>query len=325
MKTFEIIKYSKEHFDIWNNFVAKSKNGTFLFHRDFMDYHQDRFDDYSLLIFKKEKLIAIFPANKSGEILYSHQGLSYGGLVFTKNARFEEELEAFKAVLGFIKSNGFLSLNIKILPKIYHSYPSDAIDYFLFLLDAKLVKRDVSSTIEYGNRLRIQSNRLEGKKKAEKLNLNICEEQNFKAFWDEILIPNLEERYQTKPVHSLSEIEMLNSSFPKNIRQFNVYENNKIVAGTTIFETDCVVHVQYISANNNRQKLGSLDFLFEHLINTVFKHKKYFDFGISNENQGQNINQGLLSWKEGFGARSIVYDCYEIDLSQSYHLKSVLI
>ena len=97
MKTFEIIKYSKEHFDIWNNFVAKSKNGTFLFHRDFMDYHQDRFDDYSLLIFKKEKLIAIFPANKIDKILYSHQGLSYGGLVFKKNTKFEEELESFKA------------------------------------------------------------------------------------------------------------------------------------------------------------------------------------------------------------------------------------
>ena len=290
-----------------------------------MDYHQDRFDDYSLLIFKKEKLIAVFPANKIDEILYSHQGLSYGGLVFTKATRFEEELESFKAVLEFIKSNGFLSLNIKILPKIYHSYPSDAIDYFLFLLKAKLVKRDVGSTLEYSNRLKIQSNRLEGKKKAEKLNLKICEERNFKRFWNEILIPNLEQRYQTKPVHSLSEIEKLNSNFPKNIRQFNVYENNKIVAGTTIFEADCVAHVQYISADNNRQQLGSLDFLFEHLINIVFKHKKYFDFGVSNINQGININKGLLYWKEGFGARSIAHDIYEIDLAQSYNLNSVLI
>ena len=64
--------------------MATAKNSTFLFHRDFMDYHQDRFDDYSLLIFKKEKLIAVFPANKIDEILYSHQGLSYGGLVFYK-------------------------------------------------------------------------------------------------------------------------------------------------------------------------------------------------------------------------------------------------
>ena len=290
-----------------------------------MDYHQDRFDDYSLLIFKKEKLIAVFPANKIDEILYSHQGLSYGGLVFTKNTRFEEELESFKAILDFIKSNGFLSLNIKIIPKIYHSYPSDAIDYFLFLLKANLVKRDVSTAIEYSNRLKIQSNRLEGKKKAEKLGLIIYEEQSFNRFWDEILIPNLEERYLTKPVHSLREIELLNSNFPKNIRQFNVYKGNQIVAGTTIFETEYVAHVQYISANKNRQQLGSLDFLFEHLINLVFKHKKYFDFGISNVNQGNNLNQGLLYWKEGFGARSIVYDLYEIDLTGSYNLNSVLL
>ena len=174
-----------------------------------MDYHQDRFDDYSLLIFKKEKLIAVFPANKSGEILYSHQGLSYGGLVFKKNSRFAQELESFKALLNYIKLKGFITLNIKLIPKIYNSYPSDTIDYLLFLLDAKLYRRDVSSAIFNPEKLNIQSNRLQGKKKGEKQGLEIKEEIGFDKLWNNILIPNLERKHQVKPVHSLEEISLL--------------------------------------------------------------------------------------------------------------------
>ena len=145
------------------------------------------------------------------------------------------------------------------------------------------------------------------------------------SFWNEILIPNLSEKHQAKPVHSLDEIQYLHSKFPKNIRQFNVYQNDKIVSGTTIFETNLVAHSQYISGNSDKNELGSLDFLHDYLISNVFKDKKYFDFGISNENQGQNINQGLLFWKEGFGARTIVQNFYEIETKNYPLLESVLI
>ena len=290
-----------------------------------MDYHQDRFDDASLLIYKNEKLIAVFPANKVESIIHSHQGLSYGGLILQKKASFNDAFETFKAIISFYKSEKFQTLNIKLIPEVYQKLPSNEIDYFLFLIDAKLTRRDVSSTIEYTQKLKIQSNRLEGKKKAIKNDLIISEDQNFKVFWNQILVPNLKEKYQAKPVHSLNEIELLHSKFKENIKQFNVYKNNEIVAGATIFETENVAHVQYISANNDKQQLGSLDFLFEHLINSVYKEKKYFDFGISNENQGQNINQGLLFWKEGFGARTTKQDFYTIDLQNVKDLNAVFI
>lgn len=306
-------------------FVSNAKNATFLFHRDFMDYHQDRFEDNSLLIFKNESLIAVLPANKENDVLHSHKGLSYGGLVFQKKISFKDSLESFKALLNYAKSEGFKTISIKLLPKMYHDYPSDEMDYFLFLVNAKLFRRDMSSAIQNINSLNIKSNRIEGKKKAQKQGLIIKEKTCFEGFWNTILIPNLQERHQAKPVHSLEEITLLHSRFPKNIRQFNVYKNDEVVAGATIFETKHVAHVQYISANKDKQQLGSLDFLFEYLINSVYKERKYFDFGISNENQGHNINQGLLFWKEGFGARSIVHDFYEIDVADTSKLDSVFI
>ena len=86
-----------------------------------------------------------------------------------------------------------------------------------------------------------------------------------------------------------------------------------------------MTHAQYISANADKQTLGSLDFLFEYLIKTRFKDKKYFDFGTSNENSGENVNRGLQYWKECFGARSIVHQTYEVDTANFLKLKDVFI
>ena len=325
MDGFKIIEYTPAFKNLWNGFVANSKNATFLFHRDFMDYHKDRFNDNSLLVFQDENLVAILPANKIETILYSHQGLSYGGLILHKNVQFNVVLKSLRALLKYCLENTIKTINLKLLPKIYHLQPSDEIDYLLFKLNAKITRRDLSVAIKNDVKISINSaNRKRGLKKAIKNNLIIKEESVFVDFWNEILVPNLSLSYNTSPVHSLEEISKLKQNFQKNIRQFNAYKEDEIVAGVTVFETHNVAHTQYISANHKKQELGSLDFLFDHLINKIFIEKPYFNFGISNENQGQNINYGLMKWKESFGGRSIVHDFYKIE-TKNYHLLDSII
>lgn len=305
--------------------MLSSKNATFLFNRQFMDYHQDRYDDHSYVVFKADKIFALFPANKSGNNLISHQGLSYGGFLLQKDAKFEDILSAFQELLKQINADGFSEVTVKVIPKIYNCLPSDELDYLLFKLNATLMRRDVSSVIETSNSLIVSSsNRKRGLKRAKNNSLEVRESTDFESFWNLILIPNLKSQHNTKPVHSVQEIELLHKNFPQNIRQFNVYSKNKIVAGVTIFESENVAHVQYISANEKKQELGSLDILFDYLISSVYKQKKYFDFGISNENNGQQVNLGLLSWKESFGARSIVHDFYSIDPKEYHKLNTTL-
>ena len=305
--------------------MKEAKNATFLFQRDFMDYHSDRFTDHSLLIYKGEKLVAVLPANISGSELHSHQGLSYGGVVLGKQATFEETLHIFKSLLTFLKSEGFTVLKLKLLPKIYHQMPSDEIDYLLFLVKASLIRKDFTSCVFNENSLKIaSSNRLRGIKKGVKNELKVSEEVNFKPFWSKVLEPNLKQVHNQKPVHSLEEIELLQSRFPKNIKQFNVYKNDEIVAGATIFETVTVAHAQYISANEEGRQTGGLDFLFNHLLQH-YSNKNYFDFGISNEAQGMKVNKGLLHWKETFGGRSIVHDFYEIKTENHKLLNDIFI
>lgn len=318
-------KYSLEDKTSWNNFVKSAKNATFLFQRDFMDYHSHRFEDYSLLVYKDEKLVAVLPANISGSELHSHQGLSYGGLVLAEKTTFEETFQIIKSLLSFLKQEDVEVLKLKLLPKIYHIMPSDEIDYLLFLLKAKLIRRDITSCVLNENVLRINSsNRLRGIKKGEKNELQVREGGKFKAFWNEVLEPNLKQIHNQKPVHSLEEITLLQSRFPKNIKQFNVFKNDQIVAGATIFETATVAHAQYISANEMGRQTGGLDFLFNNLLQH-YSNKKYFDFGISNEAQGMKVNKGLLNWKESFGGRTIAHDFYKIETGNHQLLNDIFL
>lgn len=326
MNTYKIIKYTSEHYQKWNNFVAKSKNATFLFHRDFMDYHSDRFQDFSLLVFdQNNNLKAVLPANISDNKVFSHQGLTYGGIVIDSSLKLEKFIAIYAEILRFLNENGITIINFKLVPNIYCSQPSEEINYALFLSEAKLTRRDSLVTIDLQSSFKIDSNRVEGVKRAEKLGLEIKSTTDFTSFWNAVLIPNLEVKHETKPVHTLAEIQKLQVKFPENIIQFNVYQNNEIVAGTTLFIDKKTVHVQYISAIGDKNQHGALDYLFHYLITKVYADFSYFDFGISNENQGKNINKGLQYWKETFGARTFCQDFYEVETQNFVKLNQVFL
>ncbi|KAA5824053.1 GNAT family N-acetyltransferase [Algibacter amylolyticus] len=324
MKTYRIEKYKKEFYEEWNNFLMLSKNSTFLFHRDYMEYHSDRFEDYSLLIYKDNKLIALLPANIKNNVLTSHEGLSYGGLLLPDKIPFSLVLEALETVLEYLSIKKIEKLIIKQVPKIYHQKLANELEYLLFILEAKLFRRDLSMTIKLDEVKAYSKLRNREIKKAIKHGLVFKETTNFKEFWTKILVPNLKTTFGVLPVHNLTEISSLNKSFPDNIRQFNVFDKGELLAGCTIFETGKVAHLQYI-ATNKLIKKGALDFLIDRLITDVYKEKLYFDFGISNENQGKNINLGLLNWKQSFGASGIVHDFYEIQVKNHPSLKNVML
>ncbi|KFF19077.1 GNAT family N-acetyltransferase [Flavobacterium hydatis] len=325
MKNYTVKLYQETDYEKWNDFIGQAKNATFLFHRDFMEYHKDRFEDFSLLIYENEKLVSVLPANRVNDIVYSHQGLTYGGLVYGENTKLVSIIEIFKRILIFFKENVITKLHLKTLPSIYHLKPAEEIQYALFLAEAKLVRRDSLSVLDLSQENKISKIRKRGIQKALSNELIIKEEDYLEGFWNEILIPNLDKKHNTNPVHTLEEINYLKSIFPDSIRHFNVYHNDKIVAGTTVFESKNVAHCQYISKNENQGNLGSLDFLFEFLIKEAFVEKHFFDFGISNENQGKKLNEGLSYWKESFGASTIVHDFYEVETINSSLLNNTLL
>ncbi len=325
MKSYSVRLYQKGDFVLWNSFLEIAKNATFLFHREFMEYHSHKFDDYSLLVFENAKLVGILPANRVENTIFSHQGLTYGGLVLLEKAKLIEVISIFKSILIFLNQKKIQKLNIKMFPSFYNDTFTEELNYCLFLLNASLLRCDTFSVIDLQKKIKIGSGRKEGVFNGIENNLEIREVSDFEPFWNKILIPNLNNKHSANPVHNLQEIELLYKKFPKNIRQFNVYRNGIIIAGTTIFESKNVAHSQYISGNETKNETGSLDFLHYNLILTVFKNKAFFDFGTSNEQQGRKLNKGLLFWKESFGAKTVVQNFYEVETKNYNLLENIFI
>lgn len=309
-----IIPYSPDLKNEWDLFVGSSKNGTFLLKRDYIDYHSDRFPDHSLIITRNGIIYSILPACKIKNDIHSHAGLTYGGLIMSRKCTSAEILEIFTLIKEYFKSEGIVNFIYKPVPHIYHSLPSEEDLYALFRIDAKLVERKVASVVFKDERIKFRHIRKSGINKAIQAMVEVRETDDFKTFWT-ILSSNLLLKYNTYPVHTLEEIENLSKKFPKEIKLFGAFIEDRMEGGVIIYETSQVAHCQYISASPYGKATGSLDLIFDILINDVFKDKMYFDFGTSNEDGGKILNEQLIYQKEGFGGRAICYDTYSIPIN----------
>ncbi|MGE0051886.1 MAG: GNAT family N-acetyltransferase [Arcobacter sp.] len=309
-----IIKYTKDQKNNWNEFVKNSKNSHFFFQRDYMEYHSDRFEDFSLMFFDEtDKLIAMLPANIKENILYSHQGLTFGGFLVDDKMKTETMLEIFELLKQFLKEKNIVKIVYKCIPYIYHIKPSEEDRYGLFRNDAKLIRRDVTSTIDLTEQVRYSKGRKWTINKAKKESIQTFESDDYETFW-KLLTSVLEANHEAKPVHTLEEMIKLALLFPKNIKLFLAKKDERIVSGALIYENQNIVHTQYLANSEEGRELGALDLLIDYLIKDIYKNKKYFDFGISNEDAGRYLNTGLIAQKEGFGARAVVHDFYELEI-----------
>jgi len=321
---FSVERYTASRKLEWDKFVSAAKNATFLFSRDYMDYHSDRFADHSLMIFNDGALVAVLPANLNANgTLISHEGLTFGGLVVSRAAKLGDVLACFHVVLHYLSQRQISKLLYKRIPDFYNTLPDDEAAYALFLLDARLYRRDCAATISQADRLPFRRGHKRLIKIAASLGVRIVQETSFQPFWERVLVPQLAARHGVKPVHTLEEITLLASRFPEQIKQFSAYCGDEIVAGTTIYETPTVAHGQYGAVTEKGRQIGAEAYLFSTLIEQ-YKDKRFFDFGISNEMEGRVLNHGLLEWKEGFGARCYAQDFYEIATGNYPKLESVL-
>ena len=312
-----ILPYSINKREAWNAFVEESKQGTFLLDRNFMDYHADRFFDCSLLVYSDEvdeadnnndSLMALFPANWNAEekTVYSHQGLTYGGLITRTKITQTEVLQIMQKILMYYEGYlGAKAMVYKPIPYIYSKVPSQEDLYALFRAGAQLESRGVATVVSVANPLNMRTLRVRQAKKALEQGFYIERmkegyEVSLKEYWN-VLDGVLMEHHNTRPVHTVEEMSLLMHRFPKNIRIFLVRDTNaKVVAGIVVFETDTVAHVQYIASAAEGRKFGALDLLLRHLCSEKYKDKEYIDFGISTEKGGHYLNEGLIFQKEGF-------------------------
>lgn len=311
---FEIRRYTAEDKTLWDRYVSTARNATFLFYRDYMDYHADRFHDFSLLFYKGQRLYAILPAHREGTTLCSHFGLTYGGLLMDICVTAADTCTLFDELNEWLRAQGFQKMVYRPVPWIYHVHPSEEDLYAIYWkCGARLRSRNIGTTIFMQQHLRWRKNHLRQLRKAKNSGISVKSNAPLAEFW-EILEENLMNRFQAKPVHTLEEIALLKSRFPKNIIQYSAYKDEHIIGGILFYITPQVVHCQYISTNAEGKELGAMEAIYEQVMYHDYTTYPYLDFGSSTEQNGAFLNEGLISHKEGYGGRSVVYDTYEWSL-----------
>jgi hypothetical protein len=315
MKKLTIKRYNTSFKKEWDSFIAENNSFTFLFYRDYMDYHSSHFKDCSLMVFQNEVLIALFPANISEEnIVYSHQGLSYGSLIYNPRKTLEStENNIYQAILSYYKTISTTKIIIKTPPVFYGSHIRRQIN-ILTAVGAKVQKSFLSMAAHMEPPLKIHRSKLKRYRKCkEKNEFVVFANNDFKDFWKQVLIPCLKEKHQTKPVHELDEIAFLHSSFPSNIIQWNVYFENKIIAGITLFIKDSIIRSQYGATRLGYESLAPLDYLYIYLFDFYHaKGVKIFDMGSIPPNNDSTYPEGLVKYKKELGCVTYPQDQYEV-------------
>ena len=307
-----IKKYHVEDKEAWDHFIDNSKNGIFLFNRDYMDYHQDRFIDHSLIISENTKIIALLPANETDKTIVSHGGLTFGSLILSLGIKTVEVMEVYESIMEYYSKLGFKKIILKIVPQLFHRYPSQEDLYALFRLNASLTRRDISSVIKIDGRIPFSKPKRRAVQKCIRDGMVFSENKDFSEYWD--LLTDVVSKFKVKPVHSLEEIVYLNKRFPEKIRLFEVRKGGDLLAGAVIYDYEHLIHVQYQANSPEGRKMAALEFLNYNLINEIFKERDYYSFGISTENEGKKLNRGLIQQKERMGARGIALDFYSLPL-----------
>lgn len=304
-------RFTPDNCDRWNSFVKSAKNGTFLHDRGFMEYHSDRFTDHSLVIEKNDQIVALLPANQTEEILHSHAGLTYGGLITGKTMSASLMMEIPSLIKSYMQNAGFEKLLYKSIPHVFHKYPAEEDIYALLMHGANIARTDLASVVDIHYGPSLSKSKRQGIKRAKMAGLTVEETNNFGPFW-KILENRLSEAHQAMPTHSRNEITRLKNLFPNNIRLFQAVDTSEVHGGILVFDCEYTLHSQYMATTNFGRENAALDLIMSHLSNTMFEDKRWFSFGISTTNGGKILNSGLARQKEMFGARSVVFHQYEL-------------
>ena len=294
----EIIRYDATMAAQWNEMARQCRNSTFQHQRGYMDYHSDSFTDCSLIALHNGKPRALLPANVDGD----------------KHFDVTVMIEVMDATVAWMKDNGLKRLVYKAVPHIYHRYPCEEDLYALFRHHASLIETNISTTIDLSCPLPLDRGNKSGANAARKAGITVGPSEDWQQYWH-LLSSLLDERYDTRPVHTLDEILLLQSRFPDDIRLYTATLDGELLAGVVMYLSAPVAHCQYIGASPRGKDSKALTLLFDYLIQESTRLGfRYFDFGISNEDHGRYLNEGLVRQKSRLGGRGIVYNTFEITL-----------
>lgn len=309
---YSVLPFAPEMTALWDRFVVESRNGTFLHMRPYLGYHADRFPDASLMVYFQGRLVALLPATSNETTLYSHCGLTYGGLIVGRHFHANDSIPVFETIAAWGVTHGLKNLFYKPVPHIFHRMPAEEDLYAITRLGGELVRRDLSTSLLIANRYAYSKGRKAAVANAIRSPLVVRVSDDYKSFM-KIEAQHLIEKHGVLPVHSAEELALLAARFPAHIQLMAAFDGAGMLGGVLTYTTDTVCHAQYIGATAEGKQLHALDYCIHSILNSLPSTIRWFDFGISTTDCGRQLDASLVGNKELWGGRSIVYDQYELE------------
>lgn len=342
-----VVPYTGAFEQKWDAFVQTARNGTIFHTRKFLSYHPaDRFTDHSLLLMDGEKIMGVLSAAKKEEggkkSLVAHPGASYGGLVIDAEASVQDTGAMIDAILEYARKEKFASVSMLRLPpaSLQTKYSEDQM-YWLFHRGFTMTRSEMDGAIDLSEltpRLAVLARGQSGKsdtaladedsvlrsltgkcrnmvRQAERAGITVKLTKDFGSFWP-ILEGVLAGRHGTKPTHTLEEIQSLQTLLPDGFRLLAAYEGTKMVGGIVLVTIHAkALYTLYMAQEYASQKNHPMHLLLTEAIRLAIKEKRrVLHLGVSTEDGGKKINEGLFFFKESFGCRPVRRESFEITL-----------
>jgi hypothetical protein len=304
--------YSADDAAVWDDIVERAANGTLLHTRRYLGYHGDRFADRSLLVLESGRPVAVVAAAVDPDderCVISHPGITYGGIVHLASLRGSGVAAALTAALAEWRADRVV---YKPVPHVYHRVPAQDDLWALYLAGATRKRCDLSWAIDLSAPMTWTGNRRRAVTRAT-AQLELADDpDSLPELWS-ILTAVLDVRHGVTPVHTLAEMQDLMVRCPGEIRVHVARQAGEVVAGSVVYVAGAAWHSQYLASSDIGRRVGALDAVVSFGIEQArVSGARWYDFGISNEDRGRVLNEGLYFYKSSFGGGSVVHEQYQL-------------
>jgi hypothetical protein len=310
---YEVRRYNPQLKGNWDDLVRRAKNGNFLFFRDYMDYHRDKFEDHSLMFYRDGNLLSCLPANIAEKTtLHSHQGLTYGGLLMHPKNRLEDVRSFMWLLVAYLREQSVDGLVYNPAPYIYHRLPAEEDLVALSEVGARIIATKAICAVRIDSGATLSYNRKRDVTRFRKSGMSVAQSYDFADFM-RLCEANLRERFNANPVHAPMVMQSLADNFPNHIKLYAVSHQSRMIAGAIIYLNSGCAKLQYIAYNDIGKEVGAVAAVYDHILKLILQPNTWLEFGHSITPAGK-FAKGVHEYKESFGARTIQRRTYFLDL-----------
>ena len=290
----KIEEYTDGYKSEWDSFVTNHSTGSILNSRDFIGYNVNRLiNEKSFIFLRGTNIIGLISGIKLENSWVSDSRITYGGIITKPSARHADVMIMYQLLVQELSNNGIKKVVLRLPTYFYGYYYSDH-EYILTSIGFAVEQLKLS-TLLVGTKW--SSSKKDGLRRFKKTTFKIEEITDLGKFF-RLLTRELRNKYNTNPVHNLSDLECLKSQFSRDIRFVGVFHEEELLAAIMFINYGRYWHTQYITSSKRGRDNGCVDALFDYAQKEL---GQFISCGHSNDPKTGEVNANLVFQKEGYG------------------------